>query len=84
MGFRFHKRIKLGENLGINVSKSGLSASIRTKAGFISNKGFSARSGIPGLTYRKSFSKKSNNGCVVVLFYMAIGISTVYITTKLL
>lgn len=67
MGFRYQKRIKLGKGFGLNISKSGVSPSIRTKKGSISSKGYSIRSGIPGLTYRKTFSKSSSKGCLVVL-----------------
>jgi hypothetical protein len=43
MGFRFQKRIKLGKGIGLNISKSGISPSIRTKKGSISSKGYSIR-----------------------------------------
>ncbi|MFV8347693.1 DUF4236 domain-containing protein [Flavobacterium sp. ZB4P13] len=43
MSFRFQKRIKLGGGLGLNISKSGISPSLWTKGGTISNKGFSVR-----------------------------------------
>ncbi|WP_409187172.1 DUF4236 domain-containing protein [Antarcticibacterium sp. 1MA-6-2] len=43
MGFRFQKRINLGKGLGLNISKSGISPSIRTKVGSISSKGYSVR-----------------------------------------
>ena len=66
MGFRFQKRIKLGKGIGLNISKSGISPSIRTKKGSISSKGYSIRTGIPGLTYRKTFSQSSKGGCLVV------------------
>ena len=67
MGFKFNKRIKLGKGLGLNISKSGISSSLRTKRGIISSKGYSIRTGIPGLTYRKTFKKSKNSGCVVFL-----------------
>jgi len=63
MGFRIQKRINLGKGLGINISKSGISPSIRTKAGSLSSKGYSVRTGVKGVTYRKGFSKSSNSGC---------------------
>jgi len=66
MGLRFQKRINLGKGLGINVSKSGISPSYKTKAGSVGSKGYSLRTGIPGLTYRKSFSKSSKSGCLSV------------------
>lgn len=52
MGFRYQKRVKLGKGVGLNVSKSGVSPSLRTKYGSIGSKGFSIRTGIPGLSYR--------------------------------
>ncbi|WP_420856407.1 DUF4236 domain-containing protein [Zunongwangia pacifica] len=64
-----HKRINLGKGIGINISKSGISPSIRTKRGTLSTKSLSVRTGIPGLTYRKTFSK--GKGCLlqmVILF----------------
>jgi hypothetical protein len=75
MGFRYQKRIKLGKNFGVNVSKSGLSPSLKTKRGSISSKGFSIRTGIPGMTYRKTFSKSKNSGCLLILLMIfSIGI----------
>ena len=62
MAFKFNKRIKLGKGLGVNLSKSGISTSYRTKRGSVSSKGFSIKTGIPGLSYRKSFK---NSGCVL-------------------
>ena len=67
MSFRFQKRIKLGKNLGLNISKSGISPSYRTKRGTLSSKGYSIRTGIKGVTYRKSLSKAKNGGCLVIL-----------------
>ncbi|WP_394970387.1 DUF4236 domain-containing protein [uncultured Croceitalea sp.] len=67
MAFRFQKRIKLGKGLGINVSKSGITPSYRNRKGSLSTKGYSVRTGIPGLTYRKTFSKTRNVGCLVLL-----------------
>lgn len=64
MGFRFHKRIKISKGLGLNISKSGMSPNYRTKRGSLSSKGYSFRTGIPGLTYRKSFK---NKGCIIIL-----------------
>lgn len=67
MAFRFQKRVKLGKGLGINISKSGITPSYRTKRGSLSSKGYSIRTGISGLNYRKTFSKGKNSGCLVVL-----------------
>ena len=67
MSFKFQKRVNLGKGVGLNISKSGISPSIRTKRGSISSKGFSVRTGVPGVNYRKNFSKSKNNGCVLFL-----------------
>ena len=67
MGFRYQKRINLGNGFGLNISKSGISPSFRTKRGALSSKGYSIRSGIPGVTYRKTFSKGKNSGCLLIL-----------------
>lgn len=72
MAFRFQKRIKLGKGLGLNISKSGISSSFRTRKGSISKKGISIRTGIPGLTYRKNFK---NSGCIAsILLYLCIAV----------
>lgn len=63
MGFRYHKRVKRSKNIGLNISKSGIRHSYRSKRGLISSRGYSIRTGIPGLTYRKNFSK--SGGCVL-------------------
>ena len=72
MGFRFQKRIKLGGGLGLNVSKSGISPSLRTTQGTISSKRLSVRTGMPGISYQKNFSKSKNSGCL--LFFVLPGI----------
>lgn len=79
MAFRFNKRIKLGKGFGININKSGITPSYRTKKGSISSKGYTVRTGIPGLTYRKAFSKRKNSGCLVLLLIM---ISILFVTHK--
>ncbi len=75
MGFKFNKRIKIGKGLGLNISKYGISSSLRTKRGSISSKGYSIRTGIPGLSYRKTFNKSKNSGCVLfVIFLLTLGL----------
>ncbi|RTY79161.1 DUF4236 domain-containing protein [Flavobacterium sp. LS1P28] len=74
MGFRFQKRIKLGGGLGLNISKSGISPSLRTKGGTISNKAFSVRTGVSGVSYRKSFNSSKSSGCLLtVIIYFSFG-----------
>ena len=76
MSFRFQKRIEIGKGLGVNISKSGITPSYRTKRGSVSSKGYSVKTGISGLTYRKSFSKPSKSGCVgMLLILIAFSIS---------
>lgn len=82
MPIRFYKRIKLGKRVGINISKSGISPSIRTKLGSISKRGFSIRTGIPGLIYRKNFSSAKGKGCFLQSIII-LGTSG-YLTFKLL
>jgi hypothetical protein len=72
MGLSFRKRVNLGGGLGLNISKSGISPSVRTKGGTISNKGFSVRTGVPGVSYRKNFSTAKNSGCMMCLTVLAI------------
>ncbi|MGL2965876.1 DUF4236 domain-containing protein [Flavobacterium sp. XGLA_31] len=73
MGFRFQKRINLGKGIGLNLSKSGVSPSFRTKLGSFSAKGFSLKTGLPGVSYRKSSNSK---GCLIlVLLYITLGFS---------
>lgn len=72
MGFRIQKRIKLGKNLGLNISKSGISPSYRTSRGTISSKGVSVRTGIKGVTYTKKFTGKSTSGCMLQFIFIAI------------
>ena len=79
MGFRYQKRIKLGKGLGLNISKSGVSSSYRTQKGSIGSKGFLIRTGIPGLTYRKTFSKSSKNGCLSMFLIVITSIILIFI-----
>lgn len=80
MSFRFQKRINLGKGLGLNISKSGVSPSLRTKVGSIGSKGYSVKTGVSGVNYRKSFSKSKNNGCVVMLLFFISCISFLVMT----
>jgi len=65
MGFRFQKRIKLGGGLGFNISKSGISPSLRTKMGTFSKSGYSTKTGISGLRYQ-------NSGCIVLIAFTGL------------
>lgn len=76
MSFRFQKRVKLGKGFGLNISKSSITPSYRNKKGSISSKGYSLKTGISGSSYRKTFSKSSRGGCVLVLMILIISILT--------
>lgn len=69
MGFIFQRRLNLGKGLGFNVSKSGVSPSVRTKFGTIGAKGFSIRTGIPGFYYRKRWSGKRSGGLIDFILF---------------
>lgn len=71
MPLRYQKRINLGKGLGINVSSSGISSSYRTKLGSIGSRGFSIKTGIPGLSFRNTWGKGST-GFVIALVYIAV------------
>lgn len=81
MGFRFNKRINLGKGLGVNVSKSGITPSYRTKIGSLSSKGYSVRTGIPGITYRKTYRKSKNKGCLPILIFFVLTSSVLSIVS---
>lgn len=74
MSFRVQRRLRLTRGLGLNISKSGISPSIRTGAGSIGARGFSIRTGIPGFYYRKSWGKNSGIGLfiglIMLVFYL--------------
>lgn len=61
MSYRYQKRIKLFGGFGLNLSKSGMSWSVRGVGGSIGSKGYSIKTGIKGLTYRSAFKKSDNN-----------------------
>jgi hypothetical protein len=83
MGFRFQKRINLGGGLGFNISKSGISPSLRTSKGTISSKGLSVRTGISGVNYQNNFSKEKNSGCMVLFVFAGFSAFLIYILKDL-
>ncbi len=83
MGFRLQRRINLGGGLGFNVSKSGLSPGIRSKHGSVSAKGFSIRTGIPGLSFRSSWGSKSNDALLTAII-TGIFVVAIYLLRVLL
>jgi hypothetical protein len=74
MGFRFQRRIKLGGGAGLNLSKSGVSTSVRSKYGSVGTKGFSVRTGVPGLTYRSRYRKGPDAGLIVLLMLAVLAL----------
>jgi hypothetical protein len=76
MGFRFYKRI--GGNAGFNLSKSGITASLRTRAGSVGSGGYSIRTGVPGLFFMGGFGKgsksigKGSNSCGCIGFLIGV------------
>lgn len=65
MSFRFQKRVKLGGGFGLNISKSGISPSLRTKMGTFNKNGYSVKTGISGVRYQ-------NSGCMVLFAFTGI------------
>lgn len=72
MGFRYQKRVNLGDGAGLNISKSGISPSVRSQFGTFGTRGFSIRTGIPGLTWRGGTGK--NTAAIWLLFMMVTGL----------
>jgi hypothetical protein len=66
MGFRFRKSIKIFPGLRLNLSKSGVSASIGTRGATVnvSERGTKATVGLPGtgLSYSEQLSKPEQHG----------------------
>lgn len=76
MSLRIQRRISLGSGLGLNVSKSGLSLSQRTPFGSIGTTGYSVRTGIPGVFFRKYRGRSRNNNTfwIIMLVLLAAGL----------
>jgi hypothetical protein len=83
MGFRFQRRINLGGGWGLNTSGSGGSLSYRSGRGSIGTKGFSLRTGIPGLSYRRNWGKDGSGAALIVLAFM-LALAAIGILIKLL
>jgi len=66
MGWILQRRIKLFGGLGLNLSKSGLGISFRGAGGSVGNKGYSIRSGIKGLFWRKRFKDEPTDQSLVI------------------
>ncbi len=76
MSVRIQRRISLGSGLGLNVSKSGLSLSQRTPFGSIGTTGYSVRTGIPGVFFRKYRGRRRNDNTfwIIMLVLLAAGL----------
>ena len=65
MATRYQRRIKTGENSRINVSKSGLSYSVKEGRWTINSRGYlTYNSGIKGLSFR------TKNPLAVIIYYL--------------
>ena len=80
MGLRYQKRVNLGNGYGLNLSKSGISSSYRSKYGSVGPRGFSIRTGIPGLTFRSGFGKSKKGDGAIVALMILLFIGAVIIT----
>jgi hypothetical protein len=67
MGLRYQKRVGGYRGFGLNFSGSGISSSYRTKYGTIGSKGFSIRSGIPGLSFRSGYGRGKDKGATALI-----------------
>ncbi|MCX6266063.1 MAG: hypothetical protein NTW16_01710 [Bacteroidetes bacterium] len=74
MGFRFYRRANLGGGLGLNLGKSGVSTSLRTKYGSFGSRGFSIPTGIKGLYYRGGSGSK-NAGLAILIILLIAGVA---------
>ncbi len=67
MGIRYQKRVGGTKDFGLNFSGSGVSSSYRTKYGTFGSKGFSIKSGIPGLSFRSSYGRGKDKGVTALI-----------------
>jgi hypothetical protein len=81
MGLQFYKRLKINDNIGVNLSKTGVSASLRSRFGSIGPKGFSVKTGIPGLSLRSSFKNANGKGLAnFIIFILILGLIVLILT----
>lgn len=78
MGLRYSKRVNFGNGLGLNISKSGISPSFRTKWGSFGSKYYSFRTGIPGLTYRGGSGKNAGLTWFIIMLIAGVFILMYY------
>lgn len=84
MGFRYYRRVNLGKGQGLNLSKSGVSTSLRTRSGSIGTRNYSIPTGVKGLYYRGSTGGKDAGvgwalillifGVFILAYYLIVGI----------
>lgn len=79
MGLRYYRRINMGQGWGLNLSKSGLSTSFRTQWGAFGTKGYSIRTGIPGLSYRKTFARAKQGDAATIFFLIILATIVLYV-----
>ncbi len=80
MGFRYYRRVNLGKGLGLNLSKSGVSPSVRTKWGSVGTRNYSIPIGIKGLYYRGSTGgKNAGIGWLIILLLGSVFILAYYL-----
>jgi hypothetical protein len=60
--------------MGLNISKSGISPSLRTRYGSIGSKGYSVRTGIRGLSYREGYRKGSDAGLIALVIFALVAL----------
>lgn len=77
MGFRFQRRIQLSRGWGINVGTTSGSISHRGRYGSFGSNGFSLRTGIPGLSYRKAWGKNAGGAALVFLAFALVAVALV-------
>jgi len=83
MGLRIQRRVNLSNGLGLNVSRSGVSPSLRSRWGAIGPRGFSIRTGIPGLTYRGGplVGKGKKGGDLAILLFIGLFFAAAFLVT---
>lgn len=85
MALRYQKRVNLGGGTGLNVSKSGVSGSMRSSMGSVGTRGFSIRTGIPGLSYRGQWTKGKYGAIALLLVVVVtVGVLVLYNIIRLI
>lgn len=84
MSINFYKRIKVKDGFGANISKSGISTSYRGRYGSFGTRGFSLKTGIPGLTFRQSWSGKDTTSKILIFLLVGLLFGIIYIACLLI